>query len=114
MKIDWVRYAAVAACGYILVYSGVTMLADGFGLALAMLFALGAVGTLLARLPAGPVFCVGAGVMTAAGLLIPIIADPKAPGTVFAGSCVAAAAVALVSGAVLIRRARSRAQEPAA
>ncbi|CAN5419752.1 hypothetical protein BH10PSE5_BH10PSE5_12880 [soil metagenome] len=114
MSSDLVRYVAVAACGYILVYSGVTLLSDSFGLAVPMLFALAAVGTLLARLPAGPTFCLGAGVTTAVGLLIPIIAHPKAPGTLFAGSGVAAAAIALLSGVVLIRRARAQAQEPAA
>lgn len=108
------RYFAIAACAYILVYSGVTMLSDSFGLTVAMMSALAAVGTLLARLPAGPTLCVGAGVMAAAGLVGPIIAHPEAPGTAFAISCAAAAMLAVATGVILIRRARAQAQDPAA
>lgn len=104
MRKDVTTYLALASCAYILVYVGVHMLDDGFGLALPMFATLAAFGTLLAGLPAAPYVCIAGGVLTGVQVAIPLAVHRGAPDMPYAVGCLAAAALAVVTGLILARR----------
>ena len=107
-----VKYVALAACAYILVYIGMHIFDAVPTDALAMLAALAAIGTLLAGHRQGPALCVGAGGMALIFGVIKLVTDLKAPDLAFTGSYVAAAMVAIGAGVVLIRLAPPVGDEP--
>lgn len=105
MSKNLVKYVAVAACGYLLVYVGVHLLDERSNDALPMLAALMAIGTLLAGHRLGPGMCTAAGALAAVFGTITIATRFQAPGLAFTVSYVAAALVALAAGVSLMRRA---------
>lgn len=108
------KYVALATCAYLLVYLGVRMFDQATGDAVSILFALMAIGTMLAGHRFGGYACVIAGGLAALFGGIDIAAHPHGPGLAFTVSYVAAGLIAVGAGLVLSRRTPAQDSDPAA